>query len=80
MAAIALGQSVLRAFKPLVVRWQGTNHSIGASLGLAIGSVALGSELEWLEAADGAAYEAKRSGRGTMRLAGQAPGDPSGRG
>ena len=44
-------------------------HSVGASIGAASLRPGLASRTEWVAAADRACYEAKRAGRGQMRVA-----------
>ena len=67
--AEAVGTKVLRAVADLSVEWNGTNHSVGASIGAASLRPGLGNRTEWVAAADRACYEAKRAGRGQMRVA-----------
>ena len=67
--AEAVGAKVLRAVADLTVEVEGQRYSVGASIGAASLGPAIGSLEEWVAAADGACYEAKRAGRGQMRVA-----------
>jgi diguanylate cyclase len=64
-----IGERLVQALNPLTVEWEGTNYTIGASLGLALSSLEIPSEHAWLKLADAACYEAKREGRGLLRIA-----------
>jgi diguanylate cyclase (GGDEF)-like protein len=64
-----VGTKVLRAVSDLMVDWNGARHTVGASIGIASLGPAIASVSEWIAAADRACYEAKRSGRGQMRIA-----------
>jgi diguanylate cyclase len=64
-----VGAKVLRAVAELSVEWNGTSHTVGASIGAASLRPGLGNLAEWVAAADRACYEAKRAGRGQMRVA-----------
>ncbi len=64
-----IGQQLLRALNPLDFDWKGASYSIGASIGVAMRHLDMPDEQSWLEAADGACYEAKREGRGQLRVA-----------
>jgi diguanylate cyclase (GGDEF)-like protein/PAS domain S-box-containing protein len=64
-----VGAKVLRAVSELSVEWNGATHSVGASIGIASLGVGIASVSEWMSAADRACYEAKRAGRGQMRIA-----------
>jgi diguanylate cyclase (GGDEF)-like protein len=66
--ANAIGQQILRALNPLQIEWQGTQHSIGASIGLAMWDESLANEKQWIAAADDACYRAKRGGRGQLQV------------
>jgi diguanylate cyclase (GGDEF)-like protein len=63
------GAKVLRAVADLSVEWNGTSHSVGASIGAASLRPGLANLTEWVAAADRACYEAKRAARGQMRVA-----------
>jgi len=63
-----LGEKLLRALNPLLIEWQGVSYSIGASLGVAASRAEMGSEKEWMAAADKACYVAKRAGRGQLMM------------
>ncbi|MEO6079735.1 MAG: diguanylate cyclase [Steroidobacteraceae bacterium] len=58
---------LLQGLNPLRTPWKGTVQTIGASLGLAQCSAEFLEPEEWTRAADAVCYEAKRSGRGTLR-------------
>ena len=64
-----IGQQLLRALNPLEFEWKGSRYTIGASIGLAMNTVDMPDEKAWLESADKACYEAKRQGRGLLRIA-----------
>jgi diguanylate cyclase (GGDEF)-like protein len=64
-----IGERLVQALNPLTVEWEGSNYTIGASLGLALSSLEIPSEHAWLKLADAACYEAKREGRGLLRIA-----------
>jgi diguanylate cyclase len=64
-----VGAKVLRSVAELSVEWSGTSHTVGASIGAASLRPGLDNLAEWLAAADRACYEAKRAGRGQMRVA-----------
>jgi diguanylate cyclase len=66
--AETVGAKVLRAVAGLSVEWNGTKHTVGASIGAASLRPGLGSSAEWVAAADRCCYEAKRAGRGQMRV------------
>jgi diguanylate cyclase (GGDEF)-like protein/PAS domain S-box-containing protein len=64
-----IGAKVLRAIADLMVDWNGATHTVGASIGIASLSPRVGGVSDWIAAADRACYEAKRAGRGQMRIA-----------
>jgi diguanylate cyclase (GGDEF)-like protein/PAS domain S-box-containing protein len=64
-----VGAKVLRAVAELSVDWNGARHSVGASIGIASLTAGIAGVSEWIAAADRACYEAKRAGRGQMRIA-----------
>ena len=64
-----VGAKVLRAVADLSVEWNGTKHTVGASIGAASLRPELSTRAEWVAAADRCCYEAKRAGRGQMRVA-----------
>lgn len=68
--AVAVSQQLCRRLNPLEMEWNGTLHSIGASIGVAMLAPALTDEQEWLAVADQACYHAKRAGRGQVQFAG----------
>jgi GGDEF domain-containing protein len=53
----------------LEIEWEGSNYTVGASVGLAMTSPDMPDHKAWLKAADEACYFAKREGRGRLRLA-----------
>jgi diguanylate cyclase (GGDEF)-like protein/PAS domain S-box-containing protein len=67
--ATYIGQQLLRALNPLAFEWKGAPCNIGASIGIAMRRVDMADEQSWLEAADVACYDAKREGRGQLRIA-----------
>jgi diguanylate cyclase len=64
-----VGSKVLRAVADLSVTWNGTVYTVGASIGAASLRQGLANFADWVAAADRACYEAKRAGRGQMRVA-----------
>jgi len=66
----------LQAVNPLEIEWEGSRYSVGASVGLAMNRVDMADERSWLEAADKACYDAKREGRGLLRIAPTEKSDP----
>lgn len=60
--ALLIGNQLLKALNSLEIEWQSANYAIGASIGLAVGTMDMGDAQAWLEAADGACYIAKRTG------------------
>jgi diguanylate cyclase (GGDEF)-like protein/PAS domain S-box-containing protein len=64
-----VGSKVLRAVAELSVTWNGTVYTVGASIGAASLRHGLAGFADWVAAADRACYEAKRAGRGQMRVA-----------
>jgi diguanylate cyclase (GGDEF)-like protein len=65
--ALRIGNKLLRALNTLEIEWLGSRYAIGASIGLALCTVEIRDEKDWLEAADAACYLAKRQGRGQLR-------------
>lgn len=63
-----IGQQILQALNPMEIEWEGSRHSAGASIGLAVCSMDMPDEKAWLKAADDACYFAKREGRGRLRI------------
>lgn len=59
-----IGQQLLRALNPLAIDWEGSNYTVGASIGVALRATDMPDEKAWLDAADKACYDAKRQGRG----------------
>ena len=66
--ATQIGQQLLQTLNPLYVEWQGARYDIGACIGMAFTSAGLADDKAWLEAADKACYEAKREGRGRLKI------------
>jgi diguanylate cyclase (GGDEF)-like protein/PAS domain S-box-containing protein len=64
-----IGRQLLQALNPLELEWKGSHFTVGASIGLAMNRADLADEKSWLEAADKACYDAKRQGRGLLRIA-----------
>jgi diguanylate cyclase (GGDEF)-like protein len=64
-----VGQQLLRALNPLTIAWETSSYTIGASVGIAMKAPEFTSAVEWLAAADGAAYQAKHHGRGQLCFA-----------
>ncbi|HXY97283.1 MAG TPA: diguanylate cyclase [Steroidobacteraceae bacterium] len=62
-------QKILQALNPLEIEWEGARRVVGASIGVATITPEMGSESDWMEAADKACYQAKSGGRGEMRFA-----------
>jgi diguanylate cyclase (GGDEF)-like protein/PAS domain S-box-containing protein len=67
--AAYIGQHLLQALNPLVFEWKGAQCSIGAGIGVAMRRIDMADEQSWLQAADEACYDAKRQGRGRLRIA-----------
>ena len=67
--SLVAAQKIQDALNPLRVEWQGHTHTIGASLGLAMLRAGCRDEADWFETADQACYQAKREGRGQLRVA-----------
>jgi diguanylate cyclase (GGDEF)-like protein len=58
-----IARQLLHALNPLAIEWDGQSYSVNASLGLAMTSAVMTDEKDWLESADKACYQAKKSGR-----------------
>ncbi|MBI3155864.1 MAG: diguanylate cyclase [Burkholderiales bacterium] len=67
--AMAVAQKVQQAIAELALGWDGRTLRVGASLGVAEFGAQHDSPAQWLAQADAACYEAKREGRGGVRLA-----------
>jgi diguanylate cyclase (GGDEF)-like protein/PAS domain S-box-containing protein len=67
--ANTIGQQVLGALNPLEIEWEGSNYTVGASVGLAMSTLDMPDHKALLKAADDACYFAKREGRGRLRIA-----------
>jgi diguanylate cyclase (GGDEF)-like protein/PAS domain S-box-containing protein len=65
----AIARQLLRALNPLTLTWKGAVYQVGASIGLACTNCSMGSEQDWLAAADDACYQGKREGRGRLKIA-----------
>ena len=65
----AIGVKVLRAISDLVVPWNGASYTVGASIGAACLRPGMNTVAGWIAAADAACYDAKRAGRGQIRVA-----------
>lgn len=61
-----IARQLLQALNPLVIDWDGQTYSVNASLGIAMISEQMTDETAWLESADKACYQAKKSGRGQL--------------
>jgi Diguanylate cyclase, GGDEF domain len=64
-----IAQQLLQALNTLELEWKGSRYAIGASIGLAMNTRDVAGENAWLENADKACYDAKREGRGLLRIA-----------
>ena len=68
----AQAQVIAEALRAAVVgyrlEWEGTSHSVGASIGLVPVDAALSTAAEVLRAADAACYHAKRRGRNRVEV------------
>lgn len=67
--ALAVAEKVREAITDLALTWEAHTLRVGASLGVAELSEHHESPAQWLAQADAACYEAKRAGRGTVRMA-----------
>jgi diguanylate cyclase (GGDEF)-like protein len=67
--ATAVADKVRHAISDVALIWEGKTLRVGASLGVAELLPGFQSVAQWLDAADVACYEAKRAGRGTVRVA-----------
>jgi diguanylate cyclase len=67
--AITVGENLLRSLNPLEIQWNDSRQAVGASIGIAALAPDMQTEQQWLDAADAACYQAKRTGRGTLRVA-----------
>ena len=64
-----IGQQLLQALNPLEIEWGGSRYTTGASIGVAMNTIDMSDEKEWLESADRACFEAKRQGRARLQIA-----------
>ena len=65
----AIARQILQALNPLPVEWNGATHTVGATVGLATIAESYDDVAAWVAAADQACLEAKREGRGQVRVA-----------
>jgi diguanylate cyclase len=68
--ALAVAEKVRLAITTLALTWETHTLRVGASLGVADLGEQHDSAAQWVAQADAACYEAKRSGRGMVRVAG----------
>jgi diguanylate cyclase (GGDEF)-like protein/PAS domain S-box-containing protein len=67
--ALSVAEKVREAITDLALTWEAHTLRVGASLGVAELAEHHESPAQWLAQADAACYEAKRAGRGTVRMA-----------
>ncbi|MEK8052440.1 diguanylate cyclase [Ideonella sp. DXS22W] len=67
--ALVVAEKVRQAITDITLDWNGLPLRVGASLGVAELGAQHENVAQWLEQADAACYEAKRSGRGAVRSA-----------
>lgn len=67
--ALGVAEKVREAITDLALTWEAHTLRVGASLGVAELGEHHESPAQWMAQADAACYEAKRSGRGRVRLA-----------
>lgn len=67
--ALAVAEKIRLAITALALTWEAHTLRVGASLGVAELGEQHESAAQWLAQADAACYEAKRNGRGMVRLA-----------
>jgi diguanylate cyclase (GGDEF)-like protein/PAS domain S-box-containing protein len=67
--ALEVAEKVREAIADLALTWEAHTLRVGASLGVAELAEHHESAAQWLAQADAACYDAKRAGRGTVRLA-----------
>ncbi len=67
--ALDVAEKVREAITDLALTWEGHRLRVGASLGVAELAEQHASAAQWMAQADAACYEAKRQGRGRVRLA-----------
>jgi diguanylate cyclase (GGDEF)-like protein len=67
--AQALAEKLRSAVEDFRLEWEGTRHSVGASIGMVAADGTHTSAAEVLRAADAACYRAKRAGRNQVALA-----------
>jgi diguanylate cyclase (GGDEF)-like protein len=67
--AVSVAEKVREAITDLALTWEAHTLRVGASLGVCELADSHESPAQWLAQADAACYEAKRAGRGTVRLA-----------
>lgn len=64
--SMVLAQKILTALNPLQAEWNGATYSTGASIGVTMLNPQFDAAADWLAAADGACYLAKKGGRGQL--------------
>ncbi|MBS0418087.1 MAG: diguanylate cyclase [Proteobacteria bacterium] len=64
-----IARQLLQVLNPLATEWEGQTYSVNASLGLALISAQMSDAQAWLDDADKACYQAKKSGRGQLMFA-----------
>lgn len=67
--AVSVAEKVREAITDLALTWEAHTLRVGASLGVCELAEHHESPAQWLAQADAACYEAKRAGRGTVKLA-----------
>jgi diguanylate cyclase len=67
--ALGVAEKVREAIADLALTWEAHTLRVGASLGVAELGEHHESAAQWMAQADAACYEAKRQGRGRVRLA-----------
>jgi diguanylate cyclase (GGDEF)-like protein/PAS domain S-box-containing protein len=65
--ALRVAENVRQAVHAVTVHWASRELRVGASVGVAPLTLEMDDVASWVEAADAACYEAKASGRGTVR-------------
>jgi diguanylate cyclase (GGDEF)-like protein/PAS domain S-box-containing protein len=68
--AMVIATRLRDALNPLVTTFEGKDHDIGASLGMAYSGHDQSDPDDWARAADQACYEVKRTGRGRLKIFG----------
>jgi diguanylate cyclase (GGDEF)-like protein/PAS domain S-box-containing protein len=65
---LTIARKILDSLLALQVAWGGEKFEVGASIGATALSAKIEAAADWVVAADSACYEAKRSGRGQLRV------------